>query len=229
MKMKSMKQIYICTNSLNVIKSKRKHSLLLFHSQAPLRKDSNRGRKRGRSMRATGTPEMKRMQDEARLKADKALQLQRNKGRVSKKLRFELDDDSDSDMGLSDILNDESDTEGEEEDYDNDNALKLAPVENVRIGDYVLCEFATKTTKFYYVGLVNKEKDSEGDVEIDFFRCKGRPTKHPHFVKPSAEDISNIYIDSIKAILPSPTYKGTTARTKNDLVFNVNFGTIDLR
>lgn len=167
-------------------------------------------------MIATSTPEMKKMKESSQKTTARS-----QKTSVTKKLF----DDSDSDISLTDIL--EADRENENGCDGVYDALVLTAVVDVKVDDYVVCEFSTKTSHFYYVGVVLKERDEEDDVEVDFFRRKGK--KSPHFVKPAVEDISSVHIDSIRAILPPPTFRGTTARTKGDICFQVDFGGLDLR
>lgn len=176
------------------------------------RKESNRGRKRGRSMVATSTPELQRIKMAAVKKIKPSVPPS-----VKKHLIFD-DDDSASDISLSDVVNDVIDSEN------NDDLLELGNITTVNVEDFVLCEFAKKSHKFYYVGQVVKGRDQDDDIEVDFYRRKGS-----YFVKPVVPDISPLHIDSVKALLPKPNARGTTARTKGELIFAVNFGNIDLR
>lgn len=187
------------------------------YSQAPPRKESNRGRKRGRCMRATSTPEMKRMTTEA---ARKATRKDATKSRVTKKLTFDDDSDPDMDLSLSDFEESESDDETLQS---SEKTLSLSVVETVSVDDFVVCEFATKRATKYFVGQVTKERDSDDDVEIDFYRRKG---KSFHFVKPAVADVSSVHIDAIKAILPPPIRRGTTMRTKGEVTFEIDFSSV---
>ena len=105
-----------------------------------------------------------------------------------------------------------------------ENELQLGVVESVKVDQYIVCEFSKKTHKFYYIGRVVKEVDDDGDIEVDFLMRKGA-----FFIKPTIEDISAVYMSYVKSVLPDPTNRGTTARTKGELVFSVVFGSIDLR
>ncbi|GFO15602.1 LOW QUALITY PROTEIN: tigger transposable element-derived 4-like protein [Plakobranchus ocellatus] len=174
--------------------------------KAPERKESARGKKRGKTMIATSTPEMTRLKEEAEKKKGRSLKV------PAKKLFDVVDDDSASDMSVTDIL---------ERD---ENELKLGVVESVKVNQYVVCEFAKKTQRFYYVGCVVKEIDDDGDIEVDFLRRKGS-----YFIKPLNEDICSLHMSTVKAVLPDPTVRGPTARTKGELVFSVVFGDLDLR
>lgn len=189
---------------------------LCGYPRAGQRKQSNRGRKRGKTMNATSTPEMKRIREEAENKKMK----KRSRTTLAKKLF--ADDDSDSDISLRDVFENES--ENESDSMCESNVLSLDVVQNVDIDDFVVVEFASKTKRCYYVGQVLKPRDEDDDVEIEFFRKKGS-----HFVKPPVRDVSSVHIDDIKAILAPPTLRGTTNRTRGELFFSVNFGDIDIR
>ena len=41
-------------------------------------------------------------------------------------------------------------------------------------------------------------------------------------------DLSSVHVNNIKAVLSEPSVRGTTARTKGELIFYVNFGSIDI-
>ena len=171
-------------------------------------------------MVATSTPEMKRLreQQEPLKRTEK-----KKKATIANKLFVELrDDDSASDISLNDLIENESGLEDETE--SDANALKLDVVGSVSVGDYVVVEFAKKCSKCYYVGRVTKERDEEDDVEVEFLRKKGQC-----FVKPVVPELSSVHVNNLKAVLAEPSVRGTTARTKGELIFNVNFGSIDIR
>ncbi|GFO02509.1 pogo transposable element with krab domain [Plakobranchus ocellatus] len=131
---------------------------LRCYAKAPSRKESSRGQKRGKSMVATSTPEIKRIKEEALKKMQKT---QKSQAAVSsRRLTFDVeDDDSASDISLTDLMD-------ESKDVPERDAIKLGVVENVSVNDYVLCEFAKKAHKFYYVGQVTKENYSDDDVGL---------------------------------------------------------------
>ncbi|GFO40990.1 tigger transposable element-derived protein [Plakobranchus ocellatus] len=106
------------------------------YPKTPARKEAARGRKRGKSMVATSTPEMKCIWEENEKK-----KLKRSKAGPSKKLFLEQDDDSASDISISELV-DESQDECEES--ASGNVLQLGVVENAVKGDYVIVEFAKK-------------------------------------------------------------------------------------
>lgn len=165
-------------------------------------------------MIATSTPEMTRIKGDTERKKAK----NRRKNTTAKKLFLDNDSDSDN-ISVSDLrMRDDSESENEDE-----NVLQLHLVENVSVDDYVVVEFAKKTRLSYFIGRVTKEKDEDDDVEIDFYRRKGG-----YFIKPTVQDLSVVHIDNIKAILPMPNVRGSTNRTKGELVFTTNFGDINL-
>ena len=106
-------------------------------------------------MLATSTPEMKRLRKEADKKKSKGI-LQPKKC-VTK--LFEMEDDSDSGISISALF--ESDHEDDWNQIEHQE-LVLGNVETLNVEDYVLCEFTTKTSRFYYVGKVSKGKRHRG-------------------------------------------------------------------
>ena len=111
------------------------------YPKAPARKESSRGRKRGKTMIATSTPEMKRIREEAENKATKS------KNPPQKRLFAEEDDVSD--ISLADIIERDNElmNEGMNDDDVEEEELKLDGVEKVRMNEYVVCEFAKKNTQ----------------------------------------------------------------------------------
>ena len=99
--------------------------------------------------------------------------------------------------------------------------------EDLTVGTYVLCVFKqTKSVFFqYFVGLVSKEEDEDGDLEIRFYRKV--PNRINQFY-PKKNDIASHSITDIQAILLKPIYTGTTERTQNIVQFppRLSFGKI---
>ncbi|GFO27245.1 pogo transposable element with krab domain [Plakobranchus ocellatus] len=148
--------------------------------------------------------------------------------RKSKKQLFVDQETSDSDLDLSmdDILDSDSETESVSNSQPEEDILELGVVDNPKIGDFVLCEYAMKTKVVYYIGIVKKERDEDDELEVEFFKRMHR--NENKFVS-TVEDICTVHIDQLKAILPPPVRCGTTSRTKGIMVFNANFGCLDLR
>ena len=185
---------------------------LFGYAKAPPRKNNSRGRKRGKSMVATSTPELKKIKEAA---FDK---LKRQTSSTAKRNIFSATQESDSDdMSISECCLDV------DIGSDNENVVELGVINVVAVDDYVLVEYGDKS-KYYYVGVVTREEDDDEDIEVDFFRRKGK-----HFVKPLIEDKYSVHLSQIKAVLPSPSARGTTQRTKGEIVFSVDFGNLNIR
>lgn len=98
-------------------------------------------------------------------------------------------------------------------------ALSKTPSE----GDYVLVEFQTKMKhKFkYYVAKVLKDIDKDKDFEVSYFRRKS--TGPDKFQLPPVPDLASTPLDSIKLILPKPTFHESGRRQEDFYQFNVSF------
>ncbi|GFO05922.1 hypothetical protein PoB_003242700 [Plakobranchus ocellatus] len=110
------------------------------YPKAPERKQRTRGRKRGRSVIATPTPEI------CRLQLDLLEKEKRSKcTRKSKKQLFgdQQNSDSDLDLRIDDILDSDSESVGNSQ--PEEDMLELGVSDNPRIKDFVLCEYAMKT------------------------------------------------------------------------------------
>ena len=163
-------------------------------------------------MVATSTPELKLIKEAA---FDK---LKRQTSSTAKRNIFSATQESDSDdMSISECCLDVNTGS------DNENVVELGVIHVVAVDDYVLVEYGDKS-KYYYVGIVTREVDDDEDIEVDFFRRKGG-----HFVKPLIEDKYSVQLSQIKAVLPSPSARGTTQRTKGEIVFSVDFGNLNIR
>ena len=96
---------------------------------------------------------------------------------------------------------------------------------DIVIDKYVLCEFAKKRSKTFYIGKVISNEDDEGDIEVRFLK---RSTKKAGKFIISNEETSFPVAD-VRAILPPPEYLGKTARTKHFLSFDhVEFGDLNI-
>ncbi|KAK4324160.1 hypothetical protein Pmani_005163 [Petrolisthes manimaculis] len=82
---------------------------------------------------------------------------------IPKKLVFEEDSSSGEDLVLSDHSSDDFDeVSNEDQEFP---ALEAEP----KVNDYIVVEFKDTHLK-YYVGLITKEKDDEGDYEVSYLR-----------------------------------------------------------
>ena len=109
------------------------------YPKAADRKESTRGRKRGRSIVASSKPEMKRLREQ-----QEPLKRMEKKKRatIAKKLFVELrDGDLASDISLHDLIS-ENESNLEDETESEANVLKLDVVVSVSVGDYVVVEVA---------------------------------------------------------------------------------------
>ena len=181
------------------------------YPKAEPRKDSNRGRKKGRCMIATDTPEKETL-----------LQTKRPKKLPKTKLFYEADTSStDEEPILSDHS---SDDVPEEEsiviDPDTFKVLKSEP----KLDNFVLVEFNTASKK-YYIGKITSPKDIAGDFEISYLR---RKEKTSQFVYPPVPDIATVAMKDIKVVLPEPRSIGKTKRQSSYLYFDVNFDLINV-
>ena len=50
------------------------------------------------------------------------------------------------------------------------NIEKPVKHKDLNVGTFVLCEFAGKKSKSYFVGVITKPEDDDGDFEINFYR-----------------------------------------------------------
>lgn len=183
------------------------------------RKETGKGRKRGRSMIATDTPEKEALaQSRPQNKHFTQNQHAKDKSRqpITKKLVFDEDSSSEDDLILSDHSSDDFDEISNE-----DQAFPALEVEP-KVNDYVLAEFEGRPTLMkYYVGLITKEKDDEGDYEVSYLRRKRTSME---FFFPQVQDIASVKLSDIKAILPKPNTCGTTRRQNSYIKFDFNFG-----
>ena len=85
-----------------------------------------------------------------------------------------MDIDSDSDDMSLDIHDVCVSSSGEEMSESNEAAetLELGHVDHPKKGDFVICEYSMKTKIVYYIGKVSQERDSDDELEIEFYRKK---------------------------------------------------------
>ncbi|GFO18682.1 hypothetical protein PoB_004518700 [Plakobranchus ocellatus] len=150
------------------------------------------------SLIATSIPEM------CQLRLD--LLEKENKSKCTRKSKKQLfvdqeTSDSDLDLSMDDILDSDSETESVSNSQPEEDILELGVVDNPKIEDFVLCEYAMKTKVVYYIGIVKKERDEDDELELEFFKRMHR--NENKFVS-TVEDICTVHIDQLKAILPPP-------------------------
>lgn len=202
--------------------------------QAQERKTSNRGRKRGKSMVATSTPEMKRLQEDEDQKKQRQAKKQRKEAEKSAKRQLQMQGDGDetsSDSEGGDVVFADSDDSPASSDGEQESHIQLGSVDftKVEVGSFVLVEYKPEKQKnlVYYIGKVLSEIDSDDEFEVEFMRksqkCQDK------FIRLEKPDEASIHKNQIQAILPKPITHGTTKRTQAAFQFGVDFGRIDIR
>ena len=147
-------------------------------TRAAPRKQSNRGRKCGKTMLATSSPAMNDIKEKKVKKSNPG------PSKVKKSLfqpeteNVSVSSDSDDipydDSTDSDVFDNESDMDVENEVVEMETAesvVRMDIVESVNVDDFVLCEFELKAGKRkYLIGKVLQQQDEDGDVEVSFLR-----------------------------------------------------------
>ncbi|KAK4879255.1 hypothetical protein RN001_007401 [Aquatica leii] len=136
---------------------------------------------------------------------------------VKQKKEKAVEDESDSDnlafysSSSSEItdIEEQIEKEREEEDF---------VIGMINVNDYVLVRFLTKNTERHNVGKI-LEKVEGGEYLINFMQRK-KPGYH--FVFSDVEDQSMVFEDDIRKLSP-PSFVGGAARSKERLVFPINF------
>ena len=203
--------------------------IIRSYPKAPMRKESNRGRKRGRTMVATSTPEMKKLRDQASLRQQRKSKKSRRKLILKTKKdnanTSESEEENDDNMVLSDTDDDESPALS---DNDGPPQIHLGSVslEDVKRDTFVLVQFKSKksTKAKYYVA---KVMDVGEEIIVEYLRKSTKVANK--FVHPRVEDEHPVDLEDIKAILPAPVSQGTTTRTKGGILFSVDFGNLDVQ
>ena len=78
-----------------------------------------------------------------------------------------------------------------EEMSDNNKAaktLELGHADHPKKGDFAFCEFSMQTKIVYYIGKVSQKRDSDDELEIEFYRGKNENK----FVKSSDDDMCTV-------------------------------------
>lgn len=207
------------------------------------RSDKRKGRKLGKSMIATDTPEKERIAEERSaalnrksLHKRKVLQECENqllstikkirktpKQRRTK--RVVPDEDSDSSEVEEIILDSETELDSDNEDNEmvvideNFPDLQRKP----KINEYVLVLLRSKKQVVYYIAKI-LETENDDEYCISFLKLKDRFRKT--FMFPLEPDMANVKINDIKLILPPPCVTGTKRLIKYS--FDVNFSFLNI-
>ncbi|KAI8780061.1 piggyBac transposable element-derived protein 3 [Biomphalaria glabrata] len=155
--------------------------IFLGYPKAAPRKQTNRGKKRGKCMIATSSPMMEEIKLKQCIKSG-------DKSNVKKNL-FDTDMTDDR----TDSISNSSDSSDENID------VRMDSVESVNVNDYVLYEFEVGKKTKYLVGKVMKEED-DGDILF----CKRVEKLVDKFFCQTVEDIGKVRNGQIKTILPPP-------------------------
>ena len=197
------------------------------------RKNSRPGRAKGRCMIATDTPEKLILEEKQRKRKSTTCKDSKRKCKIKDipKIIKEIDSDIESSSDDEDLQGIEKLCESSGDDFDEESNLDPHDFGNIdtppKVGDYVLVFFLGKKNKFYYIGQILKDKDTDGDFEITFLRASRKmPGK---FVKPEKADISSVRAEDVKLVLPKPTVFGQTRRQMAHLTFSIGFGSIEIR
>jgi hypothetical protein len=70
------------------------------------------------------------------------------------------------------------------------------------VDDCVLLEFRISGRKKFYIGIVTKERDTDGDYEVSFIKTSSK--KMNAFMKPQVEDLAAVNQSQIIMILLQP-------------------------
>ena len=185
---------------------------------------SGGGRRKGKSIIATDTPEKNAI-------ADRETERRKKKIKCIKKDILKMKEvSSDEDISMPEYISDVSSTG----DIDDEDILKPDPscFEKLRnepkSGDYVLIEFIStiKNKKKFYIGKIICElNEEESEYEVSFLK----KSCHARFVIPDLPDIAVVLSSDIKMILPPPTVIAATRRKQTTYMFEIDFSLIDIR
>lgn len=191
---------------------------ILPYPKAGPRKDSNKGRKKGKTMIATDTPNKIEIEVKYREREEKK---QKKEHKVKKSLfggkktvnrknnRLQKpESDTDSNDDLSDFEMDKS-----ESDLVVD---KLFDTDLPKVNDWVVVKYSSKRSIKYFVGLVVESSSFEMTVKF------ARRIDGSRFKWPDVEDISNVDPDQIELRLKTPTFVYQNDRVTS-FMFNYNF------
>ena len=201
------------------------------------RSTSTKGRKRGRALVATSTPEMaiikkqhmvnmNAMQGSSKAVTNKTAKAKATvKTHTVKRTIIIEPGEEDSDNSDHTFCNELSDGED-----GGKPPIVLGNVTGELLHKYTVCELCTSATAKkhikYMVGFVREDEDEDGDIEMSFLRRRHKVANK--FIMPNTADIGMVKIVLVKVTLPDPIGTGTTHRTKSGIVFNVAFGNLKL-
>ena len=206
------------------------------YPKAGPRSTSTKGRKMGRAMVATSTPEMAMIKKQHMVKmtakqgSSKAVTDKTSRAKATAKtnkvkrtiIEAGAEDSADSDHAFCNELSDGEDGGRP--------PIVLGNVTGELLHKYTVCEFCTSDSAKkhikYMVGFVREDEDEDGDIEMSFMRHSHKVANK--FIMPNTADIGMVKRVQVKVILQDPIGTGTTHRTKSDIVFNVAFGNLEI-
>jgi hypothetical protein len=150
----------------------------------------------------------------------------RKKASLVKKFVFAKEEEGDPDSGddnIEKIILDDSDKDSE---FMEELVSSLKPDEfedlerDARVDDYVLVEFRISGRKIY-MGMVTKERDSNNDCEVSFFRTSSK--KINAVMKPQVKDLAAVNQSQIKIILLQPDSCEQTKRQRGYISLGIDF------
>ena len=183
------------------------------YPKAGPRSTSTKGRKRGRAMVATSTPEMAIIKKQHMVKmnakqgSSKAVTNKTAKAKATAKThtvkRTIIIEPGEEDSDNSDhtFCNELSDGED-----GGKPPIVLGNVTGELLHKYTVCEFCTSDTAKkhikYMVGFVREDDDEDGDIEMSFLRRSHKVANK--FIMPNTADLGMVKRVQVKVILPDP-------------------------
>lgn len=193
---------------------------ILPYPKAGPRKDTNRGRKKGKTMIATDTPYKIEIEEKYREREEKK---QKKEDKVRKSLfggkktvdrknnhlqKPESDTDSNEDLSNFEMDKSESYLEVDE--------IFDRPTDLPKVSDWVVVKYCSKRSSKYFVGLVVERSSFEMTVKF------ARRIDGSRFKWPDVEDISIVDPDQIVLCLKTPTFMYQNDRVTS-FIFKNNF------
>lgn len=195
-------------------------------------KQTNREEKKTKKRVAQGAEVITNLEVLERMAAKKIKPLEPPKKLKRKRTKSSKakDDESSEESDFSEIMNVESDSENETledlrkryelEEMEISNEKDLNVRQNIKVGTWVLVEFATKKTKKHFVGQI--VEITVEDLKIKFTRKK-EDTLKSIFYWPEVEDESVVNEDSVVKLLPEPNLG-----RRGELIFLLGFNSFNI-
>ena len=139
---------------------------------------------------------------------------------MAKKLSTNDCDSCDDDIPLAAMCDNESDVSAKQSDNSEVSSFsKQLQTSDVKVDDYILVRFTTKSTEKFYIGQVMEVDKKEKEIHTTFmtrmkFRKKGNTFRFP-----DVEDTATHGIEDVVFLLPQPKC-GTTLRSAGQFKFD---------